>query len=193
MHNKSIFLPSRNARKIAAHQNTASDLNTFTDTFPDNMRMKIVMTITRCCVLNTSKSGDELISMKETGRTTLLHPCESDLNHVRIWLVSSALYSVEGRVWTAHTAIKSRGCHRFPLLSALWLVGDSVAVSLRCVWTRDWMMSFKKYQGSSSVVSSCLSCLLMVTGALMDIRTSQDMDRSRRHHTLQFTFMSHRS
>ena len=29
-----------------------------------------------------------------------------------------------------------------PLLSALWLVGDSVAVSLRCVWTRDWMMRF---------------------------------------------------
>ena len=31
------------------------------------------------------------------------------------------------------------------------------------------------------------------TCALMDIRTSQAMDRSRRHHTLQFTFMSHRS
>ena len=30
----------------------------------------------------------------------------------------------------------------FPLPSALWLVGDSVAVSLRCVWTRDRMMSF---------------------------------------------------
>ena len=36
-------------RKIAAHQNTASDLNTFTDTFPDNMRMKFVMTITLLC------------------------------------------------------------------------------------------------------------------------------------------------
>ena len=31
------------------------------------------------------------------------------------------------------------------------------------------------------------------TCALMDIRTSQAMDRSRRHHTLQFTHMSHRS
>ena len=78
--------------------------------------------------------------MKE-GRTTLLHPCESDVNHVRIWLVSSAMDSVEGRVWTAHTTIKSRGCQRFALLSALWLVGDSVAVSLRCVCTRDRMMS----------------------------------------------------
>ena len=29
--------------------------------------------------------------------------------------------------------------------------------------------------------------------ALMDIRTSQAIDRSRRHHTLQFTHMSHRS
>ena len=31
---------------------------------------------------------------------------------------------------------------------------------------------------------------MVVTCALMDIRTSQTMDRSRRHHTLQFTFMS---
>ena len=64
------------------------------------------------------------------------------MNHVRVWMVSSALDSVEGRVWTAHTGIKSRGCQRFPLLSALWLVGDSAAVSLRCVWTRDQMMRF---------------------------------------------------
>ena len=34
---------------------------------------------------------------------------------------------------------------------------------------------------------------MVVTCALMDIRTSQAMDRSKRHHTLQFTFMSHRS
>ena len=64
------------------------------------------------------------------------------MNHVRIWLVSSALDSVEGRAWTAHTTITSRGCQRLPLLSDLWSVGDSVAVSLRCVWTRDRMMSF---------------------------------------------------
>ena len=31
------------------------------------------------------------------------------------------------------------------------------------------------------------------TCAFMDIRTSQAMERSRRHHTLQFTYMSHRS
>ena len=43
--------------------------------------------------------------------------------------------------WTALTAFMSRGCQRFPLLSALWLVGDSVAVSLRRVWTRLQMMS----------------------------------------------------
>ena len=46
---------------------------------------------------------------------------------------------------------------------------------------------FEKFSGSSSAVSSCLSCLLMVTCALMDIRRSQAMDGSRRHHTLQFT------
>ena len=34
---------------------------------------------------------------------------------------------------------------------------------------------------------------MVVTCALMDIRASQAMDRSRRHHFLQFTFMSHRS
>ena len=51
------------------------------------------------------------------------------MNHVRILLVSSALDSVEGRAWTAQTTITSRGCQRFPLLSALWLVEDSVAVS----------------------------------------------------------------
>ena len=48
-------------RKIAAHQISVSDVNTFTFTitFPVNTRMKFVM------------SGDELISMKET-----LGPCE---------------------------------------------------------------------------------------------------------------------
>ena len=51
--------PRRPMRKIAAHQITASDLNAFTNTFLINVRMKFVMTI-------TTKSGDELISLKET-------------------------------------------------------------------------------------------------------------------------------
>ena len=46
-------------RKIAAHQITASDLNTFTSTFLINMRMKFVMT-------TTTKSDVELIKLKET-------------------------------------------------------------------------------------------------------------------------------
>ena len=46
-------------RKIAAHQITASDLNTFTNTFLINMRMKFVTT-------TNLKSDDELISLKET-------------------------------------------------------------------------------------------------------------------------------
>ena len=53
--------------------------------------------------------------MCRKGKTTLLHPCGSDMNHVRIWLVSSALDSVEGRSWTARTIITSRGCQRSPL------------------------------------------------------------------------------
>ena len=71
-----------------------------------------------------------VISMKETcglserkDRTTLLHLGESDVIHVRIWLVSSALDSVEGRVWTAHTAIKSRGWSMTALLSVFVAYG----------------------------------------------------------------------
>ena len=62
---------------------------------------------------------------------------------VRIWLVSSALESLEGRAWRLRIQ-QSRlvDDNMFPLLSAHWLVGDSDAVSLRCVWTRDRMMSF---------------------------------------------------
>ena len=57
------------------------------------------------------------------------------------------------------SVIKFRECQHYPLLSALWLVGDSDAVSLRCVWTRDWINEFfENLSGSSSVVSSC--CLL---------------------------------
>ena len=55
--------------------------------------------------------------------------------HIRIWLVSSALDSVEGRVWTAHTAIQSRGCQRVTFAFCS-LVGDGVAVSRGCVLTR---------------------------------------------------------
>ena len=46
--------PGHMMRKIATNQITASDLNTFTITFPVNTRMMFVM------------SGDKLISMKET-------------------------------------------------------------------------------------------------------------------------------
>ena len=44
-------------RKIAAHQITASDLNTFSNTFLINMRMKFVMT-------TTTKSDDDLITFE---------------------------------------------------------------------------------------------------------------------------------
>ena len=49
--------------------------------------------------------------------------------HVRIWLVSSALESVEGRVWTAHTTITSRGCQHFPCFQLSgWLVTAMLSV-----------------------------------------------------------------
>ena len=64
-------------------------------------------------VANTSKFGDELRARRK-GRRTSLHPCEGDMIHGRV------------RV------------HQ----SGLWLVDDSVDVSLRYVWTRDRMMWF---------------------------------------------------
>ena len=78
------------------------------------------------------------------------------------------------------------------LLSALWLVDDSAAVSLRYVLTHDWMTTFCVFSVSSFCCSSCcFPCHLMVdTCAVMDIRTSQAIDRSRRHHTLQLTFLT---
>ena len=70
------------------------------------------------------------------------------------------------------------------LLSALWLVDDSAAVSLRYVLTRDRMTTFC-FSVSSFCCSSCrLPCHLTVdTCALMDVRTSQATDRSRHHDT----------
>ena len=138
---------------------------------------------------------------------------------MRTWLVNSALDSLESRMnctdnnhatglWNSllHASwyrvdsrlvtIDGLGMLLFffkSLLSALWL--DSAAVSLRYVLTRDWMTIFCVFSVSSFCCSSCcLPCHFMVgTCALMDIRTSQAIDRSRRHHTLQFTYMSHRS
>ena len=52
--------------------NTASDSITFLNTFLVGMRMKFGMTRPHVAVyFNTSKSGDELISMKENVRTVL--------------------------------------------------------------------------------------------------------------------------
>ena len=103
------------------------------------------------------------------------------MNRVSIWLVSRALDSVEGRVWSAHTATKSRD---FPCFSASWLVGDSVAVSLRCVWTRDRMVSFLRISEVVLLLSPlAYPVFSWFTCALMDIRTSQAVVRSRRHHT----------
>ena len=70
----------------------------------------------------------------------------------------------------------------FPLLSALWLVDDSAAVSLRYVLTRDRMMSFRKFSVSSSVVDPAVypvfSWLLRVqscTSAHLKPWTAQDV------------------
>ena len=86
-------------------------------------------------------------------------------------------------------------CFIKSLLSALWLVNDSAAVSLRYVLIRDRMTIFLFFQKVPFVVLPAVFLVIFMvdTCALMDIRTSQAVDRSRRHHTLQFTYMSHRS
>ena len=83
-------------------------------------------------------------------------------------------------------------CYIKSLLSALWLDDDSAAVSLRYVLTRDQMTTFLCFSVSSFCCSSCcLPCHLLVdTCALVYIRTSQAIDRSRRHDTLQFTCLT---
>ena len=154
------------------------------------------------------------------GRTTLLRHREGISLHVRTWLVNSALDSVERRMnctdnnhaaglWISLldaswyrvdsrlVTIDGLGMLLMFLSSLcfqlLWLVEDSAAVTLRYVLTRDWMTVFVFFS-YFCCSSCCLPCHLMVdTCALMDIRTSPAIDRSRRHHTLQFTYMSHRS
>ena len=50
--------------------------------------------------------------------------------HVRIWLVSSALESVEGRVWTAHTTITCVSSRWNTTLDASWYRVDSRLVTI---------------------------------------------------------------
>ena len=93
------------------------------DIYCDNDYINV--TPTRCSVLITSKSGDELISLREQfiGRAeqySLQHcyiPVRTTCTTSEVWLVSSTLDSVESRVWTAHTAIPSREWQQYSLLS----------------------------------------------------------------------------
>ena len=85
----------------------------------------INVTPTRCSVLITSESEDELISLREQfiGRAeqdSLQHcyiPVRTTCTTSEVWLVSSTQDSVESRVWTAHTAIPSREWQQYSLLS----------------------------------------------------------------------------
>ena len=84
----------------------------------------------------------------------------------------------------------------FPLFQTNSRYDDSAAVSLRYVLTRDRMTTFfGVFQLVPSVVLPAVFLVIswLIHVRSMDIRTSQTIDRSRRHHTVQFTFMSHRS
>ena len=50
--------------------------------------------------------------------------------HVRLWLVSSALNSMEGRVWTAQTTITCVTGRWNSLLEASWFRVDSRLVTI---------------------------------------------------------------
>ena len=90
-------------RKIAAHQNPASDTIAFLDTF------LVVMLMNFLVRLNTSKSGDELISLKET-----CGPCEGR---------AEQQYYIS--VWK-----KGRTTFTTSMLSVLWLVTTLLSVSV---------------------------------------------------------------
>ena len=93
-----VFLSNidKEVRKIAAHQNTASDSITFMNAFPVDLRMKFGMTRQHVAVCSTRRS---LVSNWSAGRNRADRVKEEQNNvfHVRIWLVSSALDTVEGR------------------------------------------------------------------------------------------------
>ena len=98
--------------------NTASDSITFWKHVSCDMRMKFGMTRQHVAnVLNTSKSGDELISLKVISR-----PCEGRAEqHYYIIRVKEGQTNIYD-----NTAFKS-------------LVGDNVALSSSGVLTRDWV------------------------------------------------------
>ena len=207
--------------KIAAHQITASDLNTFTNTLFINMRMKFVTTTTWSLMMSWPVWRKRSDCVKEEQNNITASPWEQLDTRVylvgeqcsgpcgksyelrrqqsRNWLVEyvtwrfvvSCGFTFGYNWWTwnaSHVFIKS-------LLSALWLVDDSAAVksSLRVdTWQNDDFLCFSV--SSFCCSSCCLPWPLMAdTCAVMDTRTPQATDRSRRHRTLQFTYMSHRS
>ena len=102
--------------------------------------------------------------------------------HVWIWLVSSALDSVEGRVWTAHAACQ-----------VSWNVADSRG----CVLTRDWVTEFLAMFSGRSLLSHPaypeFSLGHMCTHDHNLCTFSSHGPHESAHHTCSFTFMSHRS
>ena len=98
------------------------------------------------------------------GWTTLLHPCESNLIHVRIWLVISALETVEDRVRTAQTTIACVTGRWNTLLDASWyrvrsrlVTIDELGMLLVC-YQVPWMPTFSPcFQLSGWLMTALLS------------------------------------
>ena len=162
---------------------------------------------------------EDVRTVWKKSRTTLLHSRESISIPVRIWLVNKALNSVEKRMNCANY-IQSRYwpveffTWRFavsngftsgdnwrtwnasqifwtnPHLSTVWLV---LVGGLRYVLTRDRMMAFCFANNSSVVHLDVFLVISYMRTHVVDTFLHQAIDRSRRHHTLQFTHVSHRS
>ena len=146
------------------------------------------------------------------GRTTLLHSRGSISIPVSIWLVNNALDSVGRRVWTAQTTITQLAyltLRGIQWIHVWWQLMDlecfscfeqvsafsSLVGGLRYVLTREQMTDFLCFSVSSSVVHPAVFFVISwyMCTHVGDTSLHQALDRSRRRHTLQFTYTSHRS
>ena len=133
---------------------------------------------------------------------------------MRIWLVTTALDSVESRMNCADNnhatglwnslldASRYRVDSRLVTIDGLGmllmffyqvLAFSSLVGGLRHVLTRDQMTTFLFLVSSSVVHLDVFLVISYMPTHVVDTSLHQAIDRSRRHHTLQFTHMSHRS
>ena len=113
----------------------------------------------------------------------------ADNNHVAgLWnsLLGASRYRVDSRL----VIIDGLGTL---LIFYQVLAFSSLVGGLRYVLTRDWMTIFLFSVSSSVVHFDVFLVISYMRTHVVDTSLHHAIDRSRRHHTLQFTHMSHRS